>query len=182
MNQPPSRQLEVLLPSRGTVRSRLRALLRSVALMLVVGLLAFALWPYVSVWRLDLATRSRDPSDLAPLVDIEAIRSQIKQRLNKEADSSIDTLSDPFIHWLDAGIQTIGSQAVDRLVTLAWVSERLLAHSRDAPDRGFLGQLTYAFFDGPSGFRLRIGPENDLPVHARMRLDGFSWRVEALYY
>jgi hypothetical protein len=155
---------------------------RLAASLLTAALLAFLVWPYVTVWRLDLATRSPDLAQLADLVDLESVRDEIKKKLNKDSTSTIDTLSDPFLGWIDEGIRSMGIQAVDRLVTLEWVRERLLAHGEATQGGGFLRQLTYAFFDSPAGFRLRIGPASDHPVHVRLRLKELSWRVEALYH
>jgi hypothetical protein len=143
---------------------------------------AYLAWPYVTLWRLDTAARSADPRDLAVLVDMNAVRGELKRKLNKDADSSIERLSDPFIHWLEDGIRAKGSQAVDELVTLHWVRERLLEHAEPDAGEGFMGQVAGAYLDGPTSFRLSIGSDGDLPVHVRMRLDGLSWRVSAVYY
>jgi hypothetical protein len=136
----------------------------------------------VTLWRLDMAARSGNPRDLAVLVDMDAVRGELKRKLNKDADSSIENLSDPFIRWLEDGIRAKGSRAVDELVTLHWVRERLLEHTELPPQGGFMGQVTSARLDGPTSFRLRIGPDGNLPVHVRMRLEGLSWQVSAVYY
>ena len=46
---------------------------------------------------------------------------------------------------------------------------------------GFVDQISYAFFDRPTGFLVRIGELGEDPVHFRLTLDGASWRVTALY-
>lgn len=153
-----------------------------VALLVAIALLLFLAWPYYTLWRLDQAVRDGDRAALAELVDLDAVRGEIKKKLNKEADSSIGDLSDPFIRWLEDGIQTLGSDALDRLVTLPWVRERLLGSSIDEGSEGFPGRITYAFFDAPGGFVVRIGAAEDTPVHLRLTLRGLEWRVTALYY
>jgi hypothetical protein len=157
------------------------AALRRVALIVGAALVAYLLWPYATLWRLDAAARSSDPEDLAALVDMAAVRDEIKRKLNKDAQSSIERLSDGFIAWLRTGIQTEGSGAVDRLVTLEWVRARLLAHNRPG-EAGFLGRVSRAFFDAPDGLRVGIGPLDADPVWMRMQLHGFAWRVTAVYY
>lgn len=119
---------------------------------------------------------------LARLVDLTSVRAEIKKKLNKDANSTVGKLSDSFIRWLQDGIGVMGSQAVDQLVTLPWVRERLLAHSVDAAGEGFLGQVTYAFFDAPDGFVVRIGSVSADPVQLRLSLRGLDWRVSAVYY
>ena len=64
--------------------------------------------------------------------------------------------------------------------TLDWVRERLTANS--PPGEGFLPQVSYAFFDSPAGFAVRLGAPDQTPVRFRMALQGFQWRVTAVYY
>jgi hypothetical protein len=157
------------------------AAVRRLAVIVGAALLAYLLWPYATLWRLDAATRSADPTDLAALVDIDAVRDEIRRKLNKDAQSSIERLSNGFIAWLQTGIQTEGSGALDRLVTLEWVRTRLLSHNRPG-DAGFLGRVSRAFFDAPDGLRVSIGPLDADPVWMRMQLHGVAWRVTAVYY
>jgi len=164
-------------PARRAMRILGVALLVAVALLLM-----FLSWPYFTLWRLDQAVRDRDAAALAELVDLDAVRGEIKKKLNKDADSTIGDLSDPFIRWLQEGIQTLGGDALDRLVTLPWVRARLLDRSAGDVDEGFLGQVTYAFFDAPDAFVARIGEATDNPVRVRLTLRGPDWRVTALYY
>jgi hypothetical protein len=145
-------------------------------------LLAFLAWPYATLWRLDRAARSGDPAALADLVDLDAVRGEIKRKLNKDADSTIGDLSDPFIRWLGEGIEVMGNDAIDRLVTLPWVQARLLDPRSGDGTAGFLRQVTYAFFDAPDGFVVRIGPATGNPVHLRLTLRSLRWRLSAAYY
>jgi hypothetical protein len=153
-------------------------------LVLVVAstlLLSYLAWPYAVLWRIDQAARSGDMVALADLVDLASIRAEIKKKLNKDADSTIGELSDSFIRWLEEGIAVMGSQAVDRLVTLSWVRTLLLSRGTDSGE-GFFGQITYAFFDAPDGLIARIGPASDTPVQLRLSLRGLEWRISAVYY
>jgi hypothetical protein len=146
-----------------------------------VILLGFGLWPYLVLWRVDGAALQADPAALAPFVDLKAVRRAITLKLNKDATSTIGPLSDPFIHWLQSAITADGSGTIQRLVTLRWVRDQLLKH-RNAGDGGFLRGLSYAFFDAPDEFRVRIGPPSGNPTEVRMRLRHFRWRITAVYY
>jgi hypothetical protein len=64
------------------------------------------------------------------------------------------------------------------LVTLSWVRERLAGPD----DGGGLGQISYAFFDAPDGFRVRIGPASGDPANLRLVRSGLRWRISAVYY
>jgi hypothetical protein len=137
-------------------------------LLPVLALLGLLAWPYVSLWRLSAVATDPDPDALAPLVDLEAIRGEIRK------------VSDPFIQWLERGILQLGTGALEQIVTLAWVHERLGANS--PPGEGFLPRVEYAFFDSAGGFAVRIGGPSQTPVHLRLGLRGFKWKLVALYY
>lgn len=161
----------------------LRVRVRGLVLVLIsVPLLAFLASPYIALWRLDQAVRGDNASALADLVDLDAVRGEIKKKLNKDADSVIGELSDPFIRWLQKGIGVLGGDAVDRLVTLPWVRARLLGHTAGDGNEGFLGALAYAFFDAPDGFSVRIGARAENPTRLYLKPRGLQWRITALYY
>jgi hypothetical protein len=147
-----------------------------------VPLLVFMTAPYITLWRLDQALRSGESSALADLVDLAAVRGEIVRKLNKDADSVIGELSDPFIQWLRDGIRIMGGQAVERLVTLSWVRERLLTHTAEDSGEGIVGQITYAFFNAHDGFVVRIGRAEDAPIQLVLKRNGLDWRVFAVYY
>lgn len=161
-------------------RSRVRRGRPRWLLLPVLALLGLLAWPYVSLWRLSAVATDPDADALAPLVDLEAIRSEIRRKLNKTASSAIGKVSDPFIQWLERGILQLGTGALDQIVTLAWVQERLGANS--PPGEGFLPQVEYAFFDSAGGFAVRIGGPGQTPVHLRLGLQGLEWKLVALYY
>jgi hypothetical protein len=153
------------------------ALFVASALLLVLMAL-----PYITLWQLDQAVRSADSSTLADLVDLDAVRSEIKKKLNKDEASAIGELSDPFIQWLQEGIQTMGGGAVERLVTLSWVRAQLLDHTAGDGGEGFVRQVSYAFFHASGGFAVRIGSAGDRPTHLFLKRSGLNWRVSAVYY
>jgi hypothetical protein len=173
---------EQILVGRSSRGSRNVRALGLVLVVVGVLLLLYLAWPFATLWRVDQAVRGGDMEALAALVDLESVRAEIKKKLNKDANSTVGKLSDSFIRWLQDGIGVMGSQAVDRLVTLPWVRERLLAHGAGSSEEGFLGQVTYAFFDAADGFMVRIGSNSEDPVQLRLSLSGLNWRVSAVYY
>jgi hypothetical protein len=163
-------------PAGGRPRGHRRVRLL-VLLLLVLGYLA---WPYLTLWWLDRALIRDDQAALAGLVDLAAVREEIRRKLNKEVNSTIGPFSDGFIAWLEQGIRRDGTAALDDEVTLAWVRERMLAHS--PPGSGLWPAMSAAFFDDPSHFSLRLGAQSQAPVRVRLGLTGLGWRVQALYY
>jgi hypothetical protein len=142
---------------------------------------AYTAWPYYHVWRLDQAIVLGDRQAMSQLVDLDSVREQIKRRLNKEVNSSVGDVSNAFVDWLQDGIRRMGDQAVDNLVTLEWVREQLLSKNRPGDTPGFIDRIDYAFFDRPDGFLIRIGELDEDPVHLRLNLRDFAWRVGAVY-
>ncbi|HYN77684.1 MAG TPA: DUF2939 domain-containing protein [Lamprocystis sp. (in: g-proteobacteria)] len=153
---------------------------RGALLMLLLLALGYLLWPYFTLWRLDRALIRDDQAALAELVDLDAIRDEIRRKLNKEANGTIGPLSDEFITWLEQGIRRDGTAALEDRVNLAWVRERMLAQS--PPGAGLAPALSWAFFDDPLHFSLRIGAASPAPVRVRLGFTGLRWRVQALYF
>ncbi|NKN32904.1 DUF2939 domain-containing protein [Marichromatium bheemlicum] len=158
----------------------LGVVLRPLLLALLVLVALYAAWPYATLWRLDRALAADDCAALDELVDLSAIRTEIADRLNKDHDSVIGELSDSFIQWLEWGIRRHGEDALDELVTLDWVCERLQANVPD--DAGLFDQLARARFVAPREFCARIGWAEPGAVHVRLRLQGGGWRLVTLYY
>ena len=148
---------------------------------IIVIFAAFLIWPYTAVYRLDQALLDDDLQTLSEMIDVEAVREQIKRKLNKNVESNIGDVSNGFIDWLQNGIQRLGANAVEEMVDLHWVIRQLRSHNRRIDQGGISDRLTYAFFDGPDRILLRIGALGENPVHVHLTLQGTSWRVTAVY-
>jgi hypothetical protein len=155
--------------------------MKTLLALIIVLVLAVAASPYYCVWCLEQAVVANDTAALSEWVDLAAVREQIKRRLNKEVDSAVGDVSNAFVEWMQDGIARMGSEAVDQLVTLEWVRGQLLSKNdaNDAP--GFIQHISYAFFEWPSGFFIRIGELGAEPVHVRFSLQWPWWRVTAVY-
>ncbi len=153
---------------------------RRLLIPLLVLLLLYGAWPYTTLWRMNRALLRGDQSAIEALVDLTAVRDELARRLNKDQESAIGALSDPFIEWLESGIRRSGTEALDHLVTLEWVQERLLAKSN--PGHGFLPAVSHAFFEGPRDFRVRIGQADRGPLVTRLHLSTRGWRITMFYY
>ena len=123
-------------------------------LVLLLVMLGYLFWPYLTLWRLDRALIRNDQAALAELVDLDAVREAILRQLNKEASGTIGPFSDEFIAWLERGIRRDGTAALEDRVDLTWVRERMLAQS--PPGAGLVPAVARAFFDGPRQFSLRL--------------------------
>lgn len=163
------------LISRGEGRRRIWRVLIPVILVL-----AYGIWPYITLWRINQALTMDEQQSLAGLVDLPAIQDQIQRRLNKDSESAIGPISDTFIDWLEQAIRRNGTAALEHHVTLEWVRQRLLAHTTS--EQRFLDTITRAFFDSPLQFSLRIGAISDTPVFVRLTFQGIGWKITAVSY
>ncbi len=155
--------------------------MKALASLLFLFILAFLIWPYTAIYRLDQALAQHHRQTLTEMIDIESVRDQIKRKLNKNLNSSIGNVSNSFIDWLQDGIKKLGADAIDQMVNTDWVAAQLRSHNPNPNDGGFYKQLSYAFFDGPDQMLLRIGELDDNPVHVHLKLQGAEWRITAIY-
>lgn len=155
--------------------------MKAFASLLLILVAAFLIWPYTAIYRIDRALEQHHRQALDEMIDIRSVREQIKRKLNKNLESSIGTVSNGFIDWLQGGIQRLGADAIDSMVNTEWVADQLRSHNPNPTEGGFLNQLSYAFFDGPDRLLLRIGGLDDSPVHAHLKLEGTQWRITAVY-
>ena len=164
----------------GRVISARRRRLGRVLITLLLVMYGWLFWPFLTLWQLDRALVRDDQASLARLVDLAAVRDAIRRSLNKDAGGTLGPFSDDFIEWLQKAIRRRGTSALDQEVTLAWVREQLL--SRSPPGTGLWPALSWAFFDHPLHFTLRLGGAATAPVVVRMRFTGGGWRISALYF
>jgi hypothetical protein len=160
-------------------RRRLRSLL-PILVPLLLAVLAWVAWPYLTLWRLDRALLRGDTATLARLVDLESVRAELRRSLNKNEHETLGPRSDRFADWLAETLRRGGPDALERAVTLDWVRQQMLSES--PPGAGLAPALTWAFFRGPFAFVVRLGKPDEDPVLFRMRFTGTGWRMSALAY
>lgn len=151
---------------------------RALTGVILVVTLLFAS-PYWTLWRMSRAASSATPEALGPFVDLAAVRDQIRRRLNKDLDSRIGEVSDPFIDWIEQGLQRNGTAAIERLVTLEWIAALLRDEATQSP---LLERVHYAFFDLPDGFRIELENPPGRQVSLLLRPAPVRWRITAAYY
>lgn len=149
--------------------------------LLLACILAYGVWPYTVLWRLEQAAARNDLATLSGLVDLERVRAEILARLNKERPSAIGAVSDEFVDWLEKGIRRHGHQAIPALVTLEWVRDQL--GSLPANPLGLWAAIAEAFFAAPDDLRVQIAraPKTP-PLYLRLERQGLGWRLTMIHH
>ncbi len=158
---------------------------RFLGLLLLLAVVAYGLWPYYSLFRLNHALQASDAEALAPLVDLAAIQSHYKSRIGDSAGSFLPPRqeqpsdADQVIRWLADNLKQLGVAALDQAITLDWVRARLLAAGQraDAERGGVFGAIDFAFFESWDRFVVRFGELGRNPTFVILSLEGGAWRI-----
>ncbi len=150
---------------------------------LLLLLLAYVAWPYVTILRLDRALTNNDFDSLEYLVDLGAVQQAFKDRMEQGLQGTLGQDSGRMFDFIRGGISQLGGSAIEQLVTMEWVRAKLL--SKSDPGLGsapsFLKPVSFAFFESYDRFIIRIGQLGANPVHVRLRLQDWDWRIVAVY-
>ncbi|WPL16423.1 hypothetical protein Thiowin_01377 [Thiorhodovibrio winogradskyi] len=151
---------------------------RALLSLALIAALLFAS-PYWTLWRMSRAASSATPEALRPFIDLAAVRDQIRRRLNKDLKSRIGEVSDPFIEWIEQGLQQRGTKALEHLVTLEWIAGLLRDESSQTQ---LLERVRHAFYAPPHGFLIKLEQQNGQPINLLLRPAPLRWRITAVSY
>ncbi len=150
-------------------------------LLFIIGL-AYAAFPYYHVYQLDQALQANDKEAIAILVDLDAVRQNTKRDLAIDSDKAVGYSDDIISQFLREGAQVIQRTAVDNLMDVDWFTGRLRdGGSPSDPFPPLQDRITYAFFDGPASFLIRIGELGHNPVHMGLEFNNYQWHVTKVY-
>lgn len=158
--------------------------MRYIIYLLLIGLVAFGLWPYVTVFRLDGALVQDDTAELARFVDLPAIRANYKARITAGADRLLpSTDTNSTMAWIRQNLSRLGDSALDQAITLPWVRDTLRQAITEATRQSppsLLSGIDFAFFESYDRFLIRIGDLGRNPTHVRLTLEGQEWKITDL--
>ena len=155
--------------------------MRFLGYLVLFALIAFGIWPYYTVFKLDDALGQPDAQALAPLVDLPAIRANYKARIGAGATALLPN-ADPnsVVGFLRDNLERLGDSALDQAITLDWVRETLRSATTRATEQSppyLLAGIDFAFFESYNRFLVRIGDLGRNPTHVRMSLEGYEWKI-----
>ena len=150
--------------------------------LIVLIVLAFVVWPYIQLSRLGRAIDENDVHSLRRLVDVEAIRRQLKGIIDQHIEGATERYDNPIIRFVRGGVKEISASSLES-VDLEWVRNTLFAARHYPGSRGsqLLGGFSFAFFEAPTRFVIRAGKLGQEPIHLYMTLKDWKWRVTAVF-
>lgn len=158
--------------------------MRYLLYLFLIGLVAFGLWPYTTVFRLDGALGQEDTTELAQFVDLPAIRANYKARITAGADRLLPpTDTNSTMAWIRQNLSRLGDSALDQAITLPWVRDALRQAVSEATRQSppsLLSGIDFAFFESYDRFLIRIGDLGRNPTHVRLTLEGQEWKITDL--
>jgi hypothetical protein len=151
----------------------------------VVGVgVAYAAYPYVTLYRLGSAVQSADSATLESLVNWPAVREGIKEDIcdlvADEPDANGGTALPAFGASFRRGI---ASSAIDRSVTAqAFVASATVSPGSKLAPSGANVHVNWAFFDSPTTFLVSVRtPGQTDPLKLEMDLRHGAWRVQRVW-
>ncbi len=156
----------------------------------IVALVVYLLWPYVTLYLLDRAIGAADEIALEQLVDWAAVQDGLRDDMNAALGQALRDGEGPVEGALAGALAAlIGPGIIDRLVESYVAPSGLAMMLRSEQPNGSAGgdaehktprlieQVDYAFFAGPTTFRVRLKPPDaNEQVTALLRFRDLDWR------
>lgn len=153
----------------------------------VLGLgLAYAAYPYVTLYRLGAAIKGADAGTLEALVDWPAVREGIKEDVCDLGDDPAPTAAHELPPFGTSFVHGIEANSIDKAVTpqalLAAATSTIPPHRSPQPPRGADLHVNWAFFDSPTSFKVSLQPPGQTePIKLEMDLQDGRWRVQRVW-
>jgi hypothetical protein len=138
-------------------------------------------WAYWHLYRLDRALLEDDQVTLAGLVNLEAVRMARDEALDARAAAAMRG-EGPLAGMVRQGARWL-DETTRRPVDLAWVQEALrwAQAEETTASPAVLRHTTFAFFESPTRFLVRIGELGRAPIHLRLQFVDWRWEVVGIY-
>jgi hypothetical protein len=153
--------------------------------LLLLIILTFVALPYVRLYQLDDALATNDMATLNKLVDLDAVRSAYKKSLEFKMNQMTKTAKLPnngLMEFMRGGVKALGDSTINEILDMNWVRTKLhppLNHPNE--NNSVWHSLNFAFFESPTRFTVRLGELGNNPLHLRLTLQDWYWRVTAIY-
>jgi Protein of unknown function (DUF2939) len=154
--------------------------------LVVIFVVGYCIYPYLTLARIDRAIRNRDVAELEVLFDWVALRASAKADFKALIMSSVDSKKRGGLEALGSALgMVMGSAMIDSMIDAALSPTGILKQieERQAEMPSILDFTRYAFFASPTEFRVdlrRPEAEREYTFTALMTLTGLTRRVSRI--
>ena len=168
-------------------------MMRFIRYFLYLLIIAAIAWPFTAIYRLGNALASNDIQMMDKLIDIEKVRERYKVIVDQQAsnikglkslapqNTELSTLT----QFVGDSLQGINNLAVGQVVTIGWIREQMRPETANDDNHypSLLFNTSFAFYESPNRFLVRMGELGESPLHYYLQLDTelWEWRVTAIY-
>lgn len=154
--------------------------MRYIGVLFSLIFIGYVVYPYARIFQLDSAINGNNESVLNQLIDLEAV----SKAYQNAAIHNIHTCFEE----QQALMPTIVRENIDNIsnllttlsqnpsIDLAWIREHITYN-----DQSLLNALSFAFFESPTRFVIRLGELGQNPIYVEMTLQDWNWRVTGIY-
>lgn len=157
--------------------------MKYIIIPLFVAALVYGGWPYVELYRIDRALLENDTGTLRVLVDMDSIRASEEKKLEKQVDQTVGQEQGRIADMVRQGARWLGKNVKEPALDINWVREELRWDGSGDQDAfpSIVRHTTFAFFESPTRFLVRVGELDAHPMHLRLRLEDWRWQLVGIY-
>jgi len=144
--------------------------------LIFLAIVAFLVWPYYHLYQLNNAVVSNNHAGFEKLIDIDAVRKVHQENIEWKINNTGGMQGNVIADTIREGVKALGNTAVDTVIDTNW----MLARLHKTPG-SLWEQLTFAFFESPTRFMVRLGKLGQEPIYVQMTMQDWYWRVTAIY-
>jgi len=143
--------------------------------LIFLAIVAFLGWPYYHLYQLNSAVADNNPAAFDKLIDIDAVRKVHKDNMEWKINNTGGMQGNVIADTIREGAKVLGNTAADTIDT-----DWMLARLHKTPG-SLWEQLSFAFFESPTRFMVRLGKLGQEPIYVQMTMQDWYWRVTGIY-
>ncbi|MBE9563444.1 MAG: DUF2939 domain-containing protein [Proteobacteria bacterium] len=149
--------------------------------LIFFAFVAFIAWPYVHIYQISVAVMNNDQSALEELVDFESVNKIHKQNIEWKVNNTVGDKGSLLPESMRGGAEAIAGALGNLAADTTKIDTKKFVEQLHAIEGSPWEQLKFAFFESPNSFIIRFGLLGRNPIHIRMTMQGWNWRVTAIY-
>jgi Protein of unknown function (DUF2939) len=152
------------------------------AAALAIGV-AYAAYPYVTLYRLDNAIHAGDAATLRTLVDWPAVREGIKEDICDNVTDAPEVPSGGKLPAFGASfVRGIATNSVDQQITAEGLVGMTHHHTTGLAPQASALQVNWAFFSDPTNFIVSVDASGQPePIKLQLSLKDATWQVTRIW-